>query len=246
MKLSVKSLSALTSLQSIGLWNIYLHSESEIVNALASLPSLQSLTLVNCRTDCHSVASPPSTKMFKRPVLVSPELSFRELIKLKMLHPTHALVKLPITPGNLQEIDYHCTCAEWQHSWPVLPYPAPTLPQLRRLRVSLSRGIDLEAFFRDLSSIHSLIELVIREVRLKDTFTLQSLPKPHNHSQPILSELIALTCPVFLLQYFARCPLLTLDISPDCRAFGTRFPTVLTFPFQHSHLSMLLLSRTPC
>jgi hypothetical protein len=132
-------------------------------------------------------------------------------------------VKLPITPDNLQEIDYYCT-------WPVLPYSASTLRQLRRLIVSLSRGVDLEAFLRELSSIHSLIELAILG------------PKAHNHSQPILSELKALTCPVILVQYLARCPLLTLDISPDWRAFGTRFPRTIngvdipipTFPSLHA------------
>jgi hypothetical protein len=215
MKLCIKGLSTMTSLQSVGLWDIFLHTE--IVDALASLPILQSLKVINCRTGHYSEQN-FAFPMFKSLVALPLEASFRELRKVTVLHSDFALVKSRISPDSLQEIAYGT-----YESWSLLPYPAPALSQLRRLSVSV---VDLKAFFRDLSSVHGLTELVIRQVWLPDRHSLRNLPKPGNRSQPILSKLSSLACPVFLLRYFAGCPLETLDLTLAYNGYGTQFPSI--------------------
>jgi hypothetical protein len=221
MNLYIKGLSVMTSLQSVALYNICLHTE--LVDALTSLPSLQSLTLINCRTKRDSVqdvASPPSINVAETPVLVPLESSFRELKKVTVMHSDFALMKLRISPDNLQDIKYGYS-GDWHPNSSILPYPASDLTQLQHLTVSVPRGVDLGVFFRDLSSMHRLTELVIQTAWLPD---IHSLPQPGNRSQPILPELGSLACSVLFLQYFVGCPLRTLDLAPAYDATRTQFP----------------------
>jgi hypothetical protein len=243
MELSIQGLSVLTSLQSIGLSNICLYAE--IVDSLASLPSLQSLTLINCRTERHSVqdlSSLSPVNVSKTPVREPVESSFRELNKVTILRSDFALLKHRISPDIIREINYESfedmsQRADANRS--LLPYPAPALPQLRHLSVSISRGVDLGVFLHDLSCIHSLVKLVIRQVWLTDTYSPQNLPKTGNRAQPILSELRSLVCPVILLQYFVGCPIHTLDLTPACNASATHVIDTVdlpipTFPSLHA------------
>jgi hypothetical protein len=230
MKLPIKGLSVLTNLQSVGLSNIYLHTR--IIDALASLPSLQSLILIRCQTERHSL---PYIKRSQSPVLAPPEPSFRGLSKVKVLHSDFALIKLRISPANLREIDYQFSdewSPNWSPNWSLLPYPALALPQLRRLTVSITSAVDLREFFRDLSSIHSLIELVIQKVWIPDAHS-RKLPEARSWSLPILSELKSLACPMILLQYFVGCPLHSLDLTPTYDTYRTQSPPV-TNKLDHS------------
>jgi hypothetical protein len=221
MKLYIKGLSVMTSLQSVAFYNICL--DTEIVNALTSLPSLQSLTLINCRTKRDSVqdvTSPPSINVAETPVLVPLESSFRELRKVTILRSDFALMKLRISPDNLQDINYGSS-GDWIPNSSRLPYLASVLTQLQHLTVSVPRGVDLGVFFCDLSGLHRLTELVIQTAWFPHT---HSLPQPDNRSQPILPELGSLACSVIFLQYFVGCPLRTLDLAPAYDASRTQFP----------------------
>jgi hypothetical protein len=238
IKLPIKGLSVLTNLQSVGLSNIYLHTK--IIDALASLPSLRSLILIRCQTERQSL---PYIKRSQSPVLAPPEPSFRELSKVKVLHSDFHLIKLRISPANLREIDYQFSdewSRSWSPNWSLLPYPALALPQLRRLTVSISSAVDLIEFFRALSSVRSLIELVIQKVWIPDAHS-RKLPEARSWSLPILPELKILACPMVLLQYFVGCPLHSLDLTPTYDTYRTQSPPVTnnldhsipTFPALH-------------